>query len=113
MAAAQGALALGTPLGAHVLGGGHVGSLPGRLRAFAGVPAVILILAAAIVLGQAGMIGWPAEAAGLLAPATWLIAGYMALSTLGNLGSRSQYGRTAFAAVTAMLAVLFAAVALS
>ena len=73
MAAFQGALALGAPLGAHVLGGRNVGKLPGRLRAASAVALVILVAAAIIVLARSGVIASPAVAAGLLAPACWVI----------------------------------------
>ena len=112
MAAFQGALALGAPYGAHVLGGRNVGTLPNRLRAISAIAAAILVGAAVIVLARSGVIGWPAEAAWLLAPACWVISGYMALNTLGNLRSTSRIERTAFATTTAVLAILCGFVAL-
>lgn len=112
MAAFQVSLALGAPLGAHVLGGRNPGTLPGRLRVFSGIAAAILAGAAVVVLARAGVIGWPNEARGLLAPATWLIAGYMGLNTLANLTSKSRLERTVIAAVAALLALLSAYVAL-
>ena len=112
MAAFQVALALGAPLGQHVLGGRNAGILPNRLRVVSAIAAVILIGAALIVLARAGLIGWPSQAAGLLAPACWVIAGYMALNSLGNLRSTSRIERTVFAAVTAVLALLCAFVGL-
>ena len=113
MAAFQAALAVGAPLGAHVLGGRQAGRLPVRLRVFSGIAAVILVAAALVVLARGGVIGWPAGLAGVLVPATWVIAGFMALNTLGNLASRSRLERTMLAAVTAVLAVLSAYVALT
>jgi hypothetical protein len=112
MALFQVALALGAPMGQHVLGGRNAGTLPNRLRVISGIAAVILLAAAIVVLARAGVIGWPAEAAGLLAPACWIIAGYMALNTLGNLRSTSRLERTVFTAMTAVLAILCAYVAL-
>lgn len=112
MAAFQVALALGAPLGAHVLGGGNPGTLPGRLRVASAIAAAILVGAAIVVLARAAVIGWPAEAAGILAPACWIIAGYMVLNTLANLRSKSRLERTLFAALTVVLAVLCAYVAL-
>lgn len=112
MAGFQMALALGAPLGQHVLGGRSPGTLPGRLRIASALAAVILAVAAVIVLARAAVIGWPAEAAGFLAPACWVIAGYMALNTLGNLKSTSRLERTVFAAMTAILAILCGFVAL-
>jgi hypothetical protein len=108
----QAALALGAPIGAHVLGGRHSGRLPVRLRVFSGIAAVVLVGAALVILARAGIIGWPSGGAGLLAPASWAIAGLLVLNTLGNLTSRSRVERTILAATTAVLAVLCAYVAL-
>lgn len=113
MAGFQVALALGVPLGQHVLGGRNSGTLPNRLRLASAVAAVILVGAAIVVLARAAVIGFPVEAAGLLVPACWVIAGYMALNTLGNVKSTSRLERTVFAAMTAVLAVLCGYVALS
>jgi hypothetical protein len=113
MAAFQASLALGAPLGAHVLGGRHPGALPNRLRAFSAIAAAILVGGALVILARAGAIGWPVGAMGLLAPASWLIAAFLVLNTLGNLASKSRLERTVFAATTAALAVLSAYVALS
>jgi hypothetical protein len=113
MAAFQVSLALGAPLGAHVLGGRHPGALPNRLRAFSATAAAILIGGALVILARAGAVGWPAGATGLLGPAAWAIAAFLVLNTLGNLASTSRIERTVFAATTAALAVLSAYVALS
>ena len=112
MAVFQAALALGAPFGEHVLGGRFAGTLPVRIRVFSGIAAVILLGAAVLILARAGLIRWPAGAAGILAPASWVIAGFLALNTLGNLRSRSRLERTVFASITAVLAVLSAYVAL-
>ena len=113
MATFQASLALGAPLGAHVLGGRHPGALPNRLRAFSAIAAAILMGGALVILARAGAIGWPVGATGLLAPASWAIAAFLVLNTLGNLASKSRLERTVFAATTAALAVLSAYVALS
>ena len=112
MAAFQLALALGAPFGAHVLGGRNAGTLPSRLRAISAIAAAILVSAAFIVLARATVIGWPADTAGLVAAACWVIAGYMALNTLGNLRSTSRIERSVFATMTAVLAILCGYVAL-
>jgi hypothetical protein len=107
----QASLAAGAPLGAHVLGGRHPGSLPIRLRVFSGIAAVLLFGFAVVVLARAGVIGSPAGAAGWLAVGCWVIAGFMVLNTLGNLASKSRIERTLFAGTTTALAVLSAFVA--
>lgn len=112
MAAFQVSLALGAPLGAHVLGGRHAGTLPNRLRAVSAIAAAILAGCALVILARAGAIGWPAGATGLLAPGSWAIAAFLVLNTLGNLASKSRIERTVFAATTAALALLCAYVAL-
>ena len=113
MAVFQASLALGAPLGAHVLGGRHPGALPNRLRAFSAIAAAILVGCAVVILARAGAIRLPAGATGPLAPASWAIAAFLVLNTLGNLASKSRLERTVFAAMTAALAVLSAYVALS
>jgi hypothetical protein len=113
MAAFQASLALGAPLGAHVLGGRNPGVLTNRLRAFSAIAAAILVAGALVILARAGAIGWPAGATGLLVPAAWAIAAFLVLNTLGNLASKSRLERTVFAAITAALAVLSAYVAVS
>jgi hypothetical protein len=113
MAAFQASLALGAPLGAHVLGGRHPGALPTRLRTFSAIAAAILVGGALVILARAGAIGWPVSATGLLVPAAWVIAAFLVLNTLGNLASKSRLERTAFAAITATLAALSAYVAMS
>jgi hypothetical protein len=112
MAAFQASLALGAPLGAHVLGGRFPGALPNRLRALSAVAAAILVGCALVILARAGAIGWPAGATGL-APASWAITAFLVLNTIGNLASKSRLERTVFATTTAALAVLSAHVALS
>ena len=113
MAAFQATLAAGAPVGAHVLGGRHSGVLPPRLRVFSGIAALLLVGFALVVLARAGVVGWPAGIAGLLIPASWVIAGFLVLNTLGNLASKSRFERTVLAATTAVLAVLCGVVALS
>ena len=106
MAGFQAVLAMGAPLGQHVLGGRHP-----RIRIFSGIAAAVLAGGAVVVLARAAVIGWPTGMGGLLAPAAWLLAAFLALNTLGNLTSKSRLERTLFAATTATLAILCAFVA--
>ncbi len=106
MAAVQLGLAAGLPYGAHVLGGRYPGVLPGRARMASAIAAALLVVFALVVLGRAGIVSWPAGVAGLLGPACWAIAAYLVLNTFGNLASKSRLERTAFAATTAILAIL-------
>jgi hypothetical protein len=68
---------------------------------------------ALIILARAGAISWPSVLDGALVPASWAIATFLVLNTLGNLASKSRFERTVFAATTAALASLSAFVALS
>jgi hypothetical protein len=113
MVVLQAALALGAPAGADVLGGRYTGRLPALLRVFSGIAAVVLVGAAVVILARAGLIALPSGAAGLLEAASWAIAGFLVLNTLGNLTSRSRRERTILAATSAVLAVLCAYVALT
>ena len=59
LAAFQGALALGAPLGRASWGGAYDGQLPMALRIASGVAVVVYVLAALIVLGRGGFRGVP------------------------------------------------------
>lgn len=113
MAAFQATLAAGAPLGAHVLGGRYSDALPPWFRVFSGIAAILLLSFACVVLARAGVIGWPVGLTAVLAPAAWVIAGFLVLNTVGNLASKSRFERTALAATTAVLAVLCGLVALT
>jgi TRAP-type C4-dicarboxylate transport system permease small subunit len=65
-----------------------------------------------VILARASAIGWPAGVTGVLVPASWAIAAFLVLNTLGNLASKSRLERTVFAATTAALAALSGYVAL-
>ena len=80
---------------------------------FSGIAAAILAVGAVVILARAAVIGWPSDIPGLLAPAAWVLAGFLLLNTLGNLASKSRLERTVIAATTATLAVLCAYVALT
>jgi len=113
VAGVQVGLLLGAPLGGIVMGGRNPGRLPGRLRASAGIAALILVIASLIVLARSGAISWSPLPVDLLGPATWVVAGFMVLSTLANFASKSMFERSAFGGATALLAVLSAFVALT
>ena len=95
----QVALAAGAPLGEHVWGGTQERVLPGAMRVVAGGAAVVLTGMATVVARRAGLIGRPSARLG---PATWAIAGYLALNTIGNLASTSPVERVAFGSATAV-----------
>jgi hypothetical protein len=107
-AALQVALAAGAPLGGHVWGGSQPHVLPAGMRVVSVGAAAVLVGMATVVTRRAGVIGRPA---GWLTPATWSIAGYFALNTVGNLASTSDVERFVFAPATAVAAALTAVVA--
>ncbi|MDY7101063.1 MAG: hypothetical protein S0880_07730 [Actinomycetota bacterium] len=108
----QVALALGAPWGKHVWGGrSETEVLPAGLRFAGGVGAVVLGWSAAVVLARAGVIGRAPLAGRHLRRATWAIAGYLGLNTVGNLASKSPVERGLFAPATAVAAGATALVA--
>ena len=108
VAGMQVALAAGAPLGEHVWGGTQDRVLSDGMRVVAAGSAGLLTAMAAIVLRRAGLIGRPARWTGT---ATWTIAGFLAVNTVGNLASSSNVERCAFAPATAVAAGLTAIVA--
>ena len=102
------ALAAGAPLGEHVWGGAQERVLPTGMRAVAGGAAIALSAAAGVVARRAGLVG----GARGVPFATWGIAAYLALNTVGNLTSTSDVERWAFGPATAIASALTAFVAL-
>lgn len=109
VAAFQVALALGAPLGLAAWGG-HQPIIPAPLRVGSAVAAVVLITAAVVVLGRAGLWGarFPER---VFRVGTWFLAGLMSLSTLADLVSPSPWERYLMGAISLTLAVLCAVVA--
>lgn len=108
----QVALAAGVPLGEHVWGGTQERVLPTGMRAVAGGAAIALTAAAGVVARRAGLVGGADRPARGLSLATWGIAAYLALNTVGNLASTSDVERWAFGPATAIASALTAFVAL-
>lgn len=109
VAAVQGALAGGAPLGALAWGGRYPGVLPMAFRIGSGVSIVILALFAAVLLARASVFG--ADWAERLRLPTFVVAGFLSLNTLGNLASRSPYERWIMgplALITAIIAWVLA-----
>lgn len=107
-AGVQVALAAGAPLGEHVWGGTQDRVLPTGMRIAAAGSAAALTAMATVVLRRAGVVGHPAR---WLGPATWTIAGFLTVNTVGNLASTSSVERFVFAPATAVAAGLTAMVA--
>ncbi|MBL0385769.1 hypothetical protein JJB07_03825 [Tumebacillus sp. ITR2] len=81
-------LTFGAPLGEASWGGKHKGVLPANLRFASLVGAVLLVCMALVVLGDTDVISVGFRPPHLL---LWVITGFMALNTLGNLASKSKY----------------------
>jgi hypothetical protein len=109
----QVALAAGLPLGEATMGGRAAtidGVLPPSYRVIAVASAVVLVLAAWVVLGQAGMV--PIFLGGqALAWGAWVVAGIMALNTVTNLSGRHPLERWGMVSITLAAALLVGYVA--
>lgn len=106
-AALQLALAAGAPWGGLAWGGAETGQLGGGLRAASGVSAVVLVWMATVLLTRGGVIGGTKIVPSRhLTLATWAIAGFMALNTLGNLASGNPFEQLVAAPTTGIVAVL-------
>lgn len=111
IAAFQGALAAGAPLGAAAWGGQHPGVLPPRLRLTSAFVALVIYPAiAAFILDAAGIVeaGWLGRSRSL---GMWGLTAFFALGAVLNAVSRSQPQRV-WAPVSFVLAVCCAVVAL-
>jgi hypothetical protein len=100
-------LSLGVPLG-HAAWGGRHAELGSGLRAASAVSAVLLLSAAVIVLGRAGMVRGPVA---VYRRGTWVIVGSLALSALGNFASTSPWEQLLQGPVALMASLLCLAVA--
>ncbi len=88
-AAFQAALALGVPLGAAAWGGADSDLTP-EMRVASGLAALLLLGVAFVVLGRAGY--WHTDRnLGLFRWGTWGAAVFLALGSLGNFASSSNW----------------------
>jgi hypothetical protein len=106
-------LALGAPWGAAAYGGRYPGVLPAGLRAISLVIVGGYIVGILAILGRLGIGPAAALPAGLLTAFFWFLTVMLALNTLANLASRSRVERLLMTPTAAVLAVCFAALALS
>ena len=95
----QANLAVGAPWGRLAWGGQYL-RLPLGLRIASAASIAIYAGFAAIVLGRAGLVAVSGE---WLGPATWTIAGLLALGTVMNAVSRSMPERLVMTPVAAVL----------
>jgi len=113
VAAFQVALAAGLHLGETTMGGRAAtvkGVLQPPYRAIALGSAAVLVLAAWIVLGRAGLV--PIFLGGqALVWSVWVVAGFMALNTVTNLSGRHPLERWGMGSITLAAALLVGYVA--
>lgn len=109
----QVALAVGAPFG-HVVYGGRRAMADNRLslgwRAGSGFAAVVLAVFAWVMLARSGAVstGWSDSSVTF---GSWLVVGYMALNTLGNLMAEHPVERWVFSGMTASVVIVGAVVA--
>lgn len=107
--ALQGALAAGLPWGEAAWGGRHR-VLPPKLRVGSAAAAVILVAAGWVLLARAELVAPGAEPLWVRV-AAWVLAALFALSTLGNLASKSRIERRLMTPAAAATAACFLVVA--
>jgi hypothetical protein len=97
-------LVAGLPLGRFAWGGQH-NILPARLRAGSALSVVIYTIFAFVALERSGITTViTAPLVGIIA--MWVIAGYLALSVLPNLASKSPHEKRMMVPVSLGLAIL-------
>jgi hypothetical protein len=109
IAAFQVALAAGAPFGRAAWGGSHE-RLPRKLRVASAVAAGVWVLAALVVLADAGFDVSPIPAS-VAEWATWVLAALLLLGAVMNFLSRSRLERIIWGPIALVLAGLTAYVA--
>lgn len=110
LAVFQLALAAGAPLGRFAWGGQNR-VLPPRMRIGSVVSVVVYALFAVLALDRAGQIDIVPDLVSRIG--MWVVFGYLVLSIVPNLLSKSRSERLVMVPVTALLAVLALLVALA
>jgi hypothetical protein len=115
MALFQLALAVGAPWGAFAYGGRAArddGTLVPAYRLSSAVAAVMLVLFAVVILTRGGVIGSSGDST-LVTVMSWVIVAFMAINTPMNLLGKHWIERFVFGAITVVLVVLCAIVAVA
>ena len=105
-------LALGFPLGQASWGGKYTGKLPPRLRIASLFSAVIFIIASLFVLEKADMLS-VFNSPSVVTVGVWVLAGFIALSALGNFVSQSKWEKRIMAPIALTLSLLCIIVAVT
>ena len=95
-------LALGASLGRYAWGGRFPATHPPAARVASAVAGMVLLLVAGLYAGIVGLLPPLVGPAGRLLSIR-VLTGLFALSTVGNLASRSRHERLVFTPITAML----------
>ncbi len=98
-------LALGFPLGQASWGGKYTGKLPPRLRIASLFSALIFIIASLFVLEKADMFS-VFNNPSVVTVGVWVLAGFSALSALGNFVSQSKWEKRIMAPIALTLYLL-------
>lgn len=105
-------LAIGMPFAEASWGGRHKGVLPAKMRWASLASAVIIATFVWVVLARAGLVA-PGPQPTTIRILTWVLAGFMALNTLGNLVSKSRIERAVMTPATVIIFVCLVVVARS
>lgn len=105
-------LALGFPLGQAAWGGKYIGKLPPRLRIASLFLAVIFVIASLFVLEKADMFS-VFNSPNIVTVGVWVLAGFIALSALGNFVSQSKWEKRIMAPIALTLSLLCFIVAIT
>ncbi len=105
-------LALGFPLGQAAWGGKYIGKLPPRLRIASLFSTGIMVFAAILVLGKAEMFS-VFNSPNVVTVGVWVLAGFIALSALGNFVSQSKWEKRIMAPIALTLSLLCIIVAIT
>ena len=104
-------LILGLPLGRYAWGG-QAPVLPGRLRAGSAVAIAVYAVMGVVALDRSGLSSvLPSPSIAVVA--MWVVAGYLLLSVLPNLASKSKAEKRVMVPVSLLLAALAFAIALN
>ncbi len=105
-------LALGFPLGQASWGGKYTGKLPPRLRIASLFSAGIFVIASLFVLERADMFS-VFNSPNVVTVGVWVLAGFSALSALGNFVSKSKWEKRIMAPIALTLSLLCIIVAIT
>ncbi len=105
-------LALGFPLGQAAWGGKYIGKLPPRLRIVSLFSAVIFVIASLFMLEKAAIFS-VFNSPNVVTVGVWILAGFIALSALGNFVSQSKWEKRIMAPIALTLSLLCIIVAIT